>query len=180
MSGPGSGQREYLIVARIRRPHGVRGELLIAVDTDRPQRVFRKGHELELADRHGIPVGRRVAVERIRPTNNGAILSLAEVTTREDAEELRGHSLVIDEANAAPAAPDEIHHRELIGLTARTRETEVGTVTAILDFPGGETLSIRGAGGQEILIPLVSEMIAEVDLAAGTLILELPEGLLEL
>jgi 16S rRNA processing protein RimM len=180
MAEPASGQEDHLIVARVRRPHGVRGEILIALDTDRPKQVFRTGRTLHLADTWGVPTGATTRVEKMRPITGGAILTLEGVATREKAEALRGHALLIAASEAQPAAADEVHYRDLVGLTARADGAEIGTVQDLLEIDPGLLLVVRGAGGREILIPFVKEMIAGVDLAARRLDLTLPEGLLEL
>ncbi|MEX2582997.1 MAG: ribosome maturation factor RimM [Gemmatimonadota bacterium] len=180
MAPASAGRAEYLIVARVRRPHGVRGDLAIAVDTDRPGAVFRMGRTLLLGDPRGDPMGRECRIARYRPTPSGAILTLDGVATREDAEVLRGHTLLIPAAEAAPAAADEIHYRDLVGMTARTAELPIGTVTDILPLAGGEMLVIRTGGGREILVPFVKEMVAGFDLETGELTIDPPDGLLEI
>src|SRR5690606_5110157 len=134
-------------------------------DTDRPRHVFRKGRRLELGDERGEPVGRTLVLGGIRPTTGGAILRLDGVDSRDVADGLRGHTLLIDGSEAAPAGPDEIHYRDLIGLHVRVEGAEIGTVDDVLEIQPGLTLVLKGVGGKEILIPFVKEMVDEVDLA---------------
>lgn len=169
-----------LIVARVRRPHGLAGEVLISVDTDRSRHVFRKGRVLHLGDDRGRPVGRTLVLQKMRPTTGGAILRLEGIATREDADSLRGHALLIQESEAAPADQDEIHYRDLIGMRVQANGGEIGVVDDILEIQPGQTLVLRSDSGREILIPFVKELIEEVDLATRTLRLRLPEGLLDL
>lgn len=180
MSTAGGGQADHLIVARVRRPHGVRGEVQISVDTDRPRAVFRPGRTLGLGNPTGEPTGRTVVVETMRSVPNGALLRLQGVTSREAAALLRGNTLLIGSSEAAPAGDDEIHYRHLVGLAARLAGAPLGRVEGLLELPGGLTLVIRTAEGKEILVPFVREMVLGVDLEAGALDLELPEGLLDL
>ena len=174
----GDSRGDHLIVARIRKPHGLAGELSISIDTDRPEHVFRRGRSLGLRDSSGGVTG-NVTVEKLRPATGAGILKLREVSTREGAELLRGHALVMEAAHAMPAGKDEVHYRDLVGLTARCGEDEIGKVADILDLPGGETLLIKGRG-KEILVPYVKEMISGVDLEQRVLTLVLPDGLLDL
>lgn len=180
MPEPGAAREEYLIVARVRRPHGVRGELLVAVDTDRPKQVFRAGRALHLADARGVPAGRTLTLQRMRPTTGGAILTLEGIASREDTDALRGHTLVIPAAEAQPAAADEVHYRDLVGLTAVVDGAPIGVVGDILEVLQGLVLVIRTAEGREVLVPYVKAWIDGVDLEARELRLRLPEGLLEL
>ena len=62
---PAAGGTRYLVVATIRKPHGVRGELALSLETDRPREVFRKGRELRLGDWRGRPSDETLTVERL-------------------------------------------------------------------------------------------------------------------
>ncbi|MQA90594.1 MAG: ribosome maturation factor RimM [Gemmatimonas sp.] len=179
-AGTGSDRADYLIVGRIRRPHGIRGELLIAVDTDRPQSVFRTGRAIQLGDVDGEPNGAKYRIGRLRPTTGGGILKLDGVESREGAEALRGHTLLIAATAASPAATDEVHYHDLVGLAVRTRDGDLGRVTDILGFPGGETLVIQVPDGREILIPFAKEFVTGIDLKAEVVTIDPPEGLLDL
>jgi 16S rRNA processing protein RimM len=180
MAASGAGQDENLIVARVRRPHGIGGELLVAVDTDRPREVFQAGRRLRLGDGRGNPLARELTLRRMRPTTGGAILSLEGVETREAADALRGHMLLIAAADAQPAREDEVHYRDLVGLTAWSGGAEIGSVVDILETRAGLLLVVRAGGAREVLVPFAKELIDAIDLAAGELRLKLPEGLLDL
>jgi 16S rRNA processing protein RimM len=178
-SGPPA-PAEYLIVGRIRRPHGVRGELAVAIETDRPRSVFRRGKVLRLGDAEGEPTGGDARIEKARPTTGGVILTLDGVTSREGAEELRGKTLLIAAREAAPAGEEEVHYRDLIGLVTRVAGVEIGRVMDVLSLPDGETLVVQDAAGKEILVPFVKEVVTGIDLEARVLTIDPPEGLLDL
>jgi 16S rRNA processing protein RimM len=161
-----------LIVARVRRPHGVAGEIVVSVETDRPRHVFRKGRVLHLGDQRGEPVGRTVVLDRMRLIPDGAILRFEGVTSRDAAEGFRAHVLLIPSAEAAPADADEVRYRDLIGLLAKDAD--------LLAISPGELLVIRATGGKEILVPYVKEMVQTVDLENRIVLLKLPEGLRDL
>jgi 16S rRNA processing protein RimM len=169
-----------LIVARIRRPHGVTGEVLVAVETDRPRHVFRKGRVLYLGGQQGQPIGSSIVLERMRPTAGGAILRLEGVSTREAAEGLRGHVLLIPSDEAAPADADEVRYQDLIGLTALEDGIEIGRVEDILEIEPSPLLVLKSSAGKEILVPFVKEIVQEIDLPTRVVRMKLPEGLLEL
>lgn len=178
MAGAAGG---YLSVATIRKPHGVRGELAIALETDRPRAVFRPGRVLELGDVSGRPVGARLTVQRARATNDGMILKTAEFDSRNpELESLRGRTLLIRADQAAPAAAGEVHYRDLVGLTVMNDDEEVGTVREVLETAGGEMLAVRRPGRPELLIPFVAAWVRKLDRESGVLRLELPQGLLDL
>jgi 16S rRNA processing protein RimM len=170
-----------LIVARVRRPHGVAGEILVSVETDRPRHVFKKGRVLHLGDQNGESVGRTFALDRMRPVPDGAILRLEGVTNRDEADALRAHVLLIPATEAAPPEPDEVRYRDLIGLVATDADgVELGRVVDLLAISPGELLVVRGSEGKEILVPFVKEIVQEVDLDRRVVLVKLPEGLREL
>jgi 16S rRNA processing protein RimM len=177
----GGGDQEVpLVVARVRRSHGVRGEILISVDTDRPRPVFRPGRTLLLGDGRGEPTGAEVVLESIRSTSGGALLKLSGIDDRNASDRLHGATLLIPANEAEPAAPDEVHYRDLVGMEAVADGQSIGRVVDILVIGAGETLVVRGAAGREILVPFVKEIVREVDLAGRRLGLELPAGFLEI
>lgn len=171
---------DLLIAGSIRRPHGIRGEVQVNVDTDRPDVVFRRGRVLPLGDAAGRPTGRSVTVERFRPGKGGGILQIGGVSSREEAEGLRGLLLLIEATEAAPAGEGEVLYRDLVGLEVIADGERVGTVEDVLDTAAGELLLVRRPGGKELLVPFVGEMVRRIDLAGGRLELDPPEGLLEL
>lgn len=171
----------YLVVATVRRPHGVKGEIALALETDRPNLVFRKGRRLLLGDARGRPTGGAVTVERARTVPDGLLLKAVEFQGRTpELEALRGRSLLIEVADAAPAAPDEVHYRDLLNARVVVREEQVGTVEQITETAAGELLIVRRTRGGELLIPLVRDWIRRFDVETRTLEIEPPEGLMEL
>jgi len=176
-----AGGGEYLVVATIRKPHGVRGELALMLETDRPGAVFRKGRRLILGDAIGRPLGRALTVERARSVPDGLLLKVAEFSARTpEVEALRGQSLLIRADEAAPTAADELHYRDLLGVRIVIEDREIGVVRDITETAAGELLVVQREVGGELLIPFVREWIRQVDLTARRLALEPPEGLLEL
>ena len=176
------GAERYLVVATVRRPHGVKGELSLALETDRPRSVFRKGRRLLLGDAAGRPTGGALTVERTRGAPGGGLLLTAqEFSTRNaELEALRGRSLLINASEAAPADEGELHYLDLIGMTVRADGRAIGQVRSITETLAGEILVLVRPGGGELLVPFVRDWIRAVDETARTLDVEPPEGLLEL
>ncbi|GAA3470929.1 ribosome maturation factor RimM [Nonomuraea roseola] len=161
-----------LVVGRIGRPHGVRGEVTVEVRTDEPSLRFAAGTTLDSARGP-------LAVEGHR-WNKGVLLVRFEgVLSREAAEELRDTLLVIDSEDLPPSDdPDEFHDHQLIGLAVVTVEGEpVGEVTDVLHH-GQDLLVVGRAGEDDALIPFVKALVPEVDVAGGKLVVDPPEGLL--
>jgi 16S rRNA processing protein RimM len=164
-----------LVVGRIGRPHGVRGEVTVEVRTDDPELRFAVGTSIATD-----PAGRGPLVIAGRRWHKGFLLLTFEgVADRDVAEELRGTMLVIDSAEVVPSDdPDEFHDHQLIGLTVETAAGDpVGEVTDVLHH-GQDLLVVRRAGADEALIPFVKALVPEIDLEGGRLVVDPPEGLL--
>lgn len=115
-----------------------------------------------------------------RPVKNGFAARLSGVATREAAEALRGVRLHADRAVLPPLAEDEFYHADLIGLTVfDTGGSEIGTVRAVLDHGAGDLLEIGGPGLRDtVLLPFTREAVPLVDIAAGRIVADPPDGLL--
>jgi len=188
-----------LVVGRITRPHGVRGEVSVEVRTDEPDRRFAVGSMLATDPAEAGPL----TVASARWNTGRLLIGFDGITDRDQAESLRGIWLTLDSAQAVSSEdPDEFHDHELIGLTVVTVSGEpVGRVTDVRHF-GQELLVIEPAGragakpatagpmgparpGQPaqpdgLLVPFVAAIVPEVDVAAGRLVIDPPPGLLEL
>lgn len=179
-AGHAPGGTSYLVVGTVRKPHGVKGELQVTLDTDRPRQVFRVGRALALGDRSGKPIGRSVVVERTRPFKDGLLVQVEGCADRTAADELRERTFLIAVADAAPAGEDEVPYHLLVGSAVVVDGERVGTVREILEIGGGELLVISRTHGKELLVPFVKEMVRGVDRERREVVIDPPEGLLEL
>ncbi|WP_084961379.1 ribosome maturation factor RimM [Thermoactinospora rubra] len=161
-----------LAVGRIGRPHGVRGEVTVEVLTDDPAARFRPG--VSFATDAG-----ELVVAGTRWHKGVLLLSLEGVHSRDQAEELRDTMLLIDSSQLPPTDdPDEFHDHQLIGLTVVTVSGElVGEVADVLHH-GQDLLVVRRGGQEDAYVPFVKALVPEVDLEAGRLVVDPPEGLL--
>lgn len=168
-----------LVVGRISRPHGVRGELTVEVRTDDPELRLAAGAVLATEPAAAGPL----TVTRARWHSGRLLLSFDGVTDREQADQLRGILLVVDSAELEDTAdPDEFRDHQLIGLTVVGPGGEhIGEVSDVLHH-GQDLLVIAGAGqraGAEIMVPFVAELVPEVDLPGRRLVIDPPAGLLD-
>ena len=174
-----------LVVGRVGRPHGIRGELTVQVHTDDPDLRFAAGSVLATEPAARGPL----TVASSRWHSGRLLVRFAGHADRDSAEDLRGTLLVMDSADAAPVAdPDEFHDYQLIGLSVRTVAGEpVGVVTDVL-HQGQDLLVIKppdrpaapGPAPGQILVPFVAALVPEVDVKAGQLVIDPPPGLLDL
>jgi 16S rRNA processing protein RimM len=167
-----------LVVGRIGRPHGLRGDVSVEVRTDEPDTRFAPGTSLATD-----PASTGPLVVESRRWHSGILLVRFEgVTGRDQAEELRGTMLVIDSDDIPPPDdPDEFYDHQLIGLTVVKPDGEqVGEVSDVLHH-GQDLLVVRRgeAGGAEVYVPFVKALVPEVDLVKGILVVDGPAGLLD-
>jgi 16S rRNA processing protein RimM len=169
-----------VIVGRIGRPHGIRGEVVIGVRTDEPDLRFAVGAVLGAGPTSD---GEPASVLRVAATrwHSGQLLvAFAGVTDRTAAGELTGSWLSIDSSQLpATGDPDEFRDHELVGLSVRTvAGQDVGVVTDVL-HSGQDLLVVRHPEGGESMVPFVKALVPEVDLGAGVLVIDPPPGLLD-
>lgn len=175
--GSGGTNLVEVVVARIGRAHGLRGEVSVEVRTDDPEIRLAAG-ELLRTD----PVGAgplRVASGRVH--SGRLLLTFEGVADRGAAEALRGVLLVADiDSQETPEDPDEFYDRHLVGLRVETSDGEhVGEVGEVLHLPGQDVLAVRRTDGTEALVPFVTDIVPTVDVDAGLVVLTPPPGLLD-
>jgi 16S rRNA processing protein RimM len=167
-----------LVVGRIARAHGVGGEVSVEVRTDDPDVRFAVGSRLETDPAERGPL----TVQRARWHTGRLLVRFDEVVDRDSAEALRNTMLVVDSATSAPLDDDnEFWDHDLIGLRVLTLDgTELGRVADVLHPPGSDVLAVQVSDDREVLIPFVRSMVPEVDVRRGHVVVDPPDGLLEL
>ncbi|PLS31416.1 ribosome maturation protein RimM [Bifidobacterium margollesii] len=182
-------QRELLRVCRIGRAQGLKGEVNVRVFTDEPEERFSPDSVLLSRD------GREFRVVRSRKFRDRWIVLFAGVTDRNASEALNGTDLYVEPSHEFGAGSDEsdeddgFYAEELIGLEARIYadyETEptgsyeiAGKVTDVLENPAQWLLTVTEPSGAESLVPFVEEIVPEVNVDEGYLVLTPPNGLLQ-
>ncbi len=170
-----------VIVGRIGRPHGIRGEVVIGVRTDEPDLRFAVGATLAFGPTpDGDTLSGQLRVASARWHSGQLLITFAGITDRTAAGELTGSWLSVDSSQLpATQDPDEFRDHELVGLSVRTFAGQhVGAVTDVLHY-GQDLLVVRQPDGQEHLIPFVKAIVPRVDVAAGLLVIDPPPGLLD-
>jgi 16S rRNA processing protein RimM len=173
-----------VIVGRIGRPHGIRGEVVIGVRTDEPDLRFAIGSTLyldrELPDGSPGQHDQRLTVSSARWHSGQLLAGFAGIADRTAAGELTGSWLSVDSSQLPETTdPDEFRDHQLIGLSVRTPAGEaVGVVTDVLHY-GQDLLVVQRAEDEECLVPFVKAIVPEVDVAAGILVIDPPPGLLD-
>ena len=182
-----------LVVARIGRPQGLRGEVSVEVRTDDPRRRFVVGLQLRTDPAAAGPL----TLASVRDQSGRTILGFDGVENRTAAEGLRGVLLVVDtdtdtdgdassdgDAEAPSAStssePDAWYDHELVGLRAeRVDGQPLGVVSRVDHLPAQDLLVVRPAVGAEVLVPFVTALVPDVDIAGGRVVIDPPGGLFD-
>lgn len=181
----GAPEPEFLVVGHLSKPHGTKGEILVWPLTDRPEEVFAPGRELTLGDEEGEPgdAPEMVVVEASRPYRKGVLVKLTAVDDRTEAQELAGRYLLAPAAELAEEAEEEegaLYYHELLGLLVVTVDgREVGRVREVFETEPAHLLEVKG-DGKVHLVPFVGRVVKEIDREGGRLVIDPPEGLLDL
>jgi 16S rRNA processing protein RimM len=170
-----------LVVGRIVKAHGVSGEVVVEVRTDDPDLRFAPGSVLRGKPRAGTE--RPFTIEAVREHGGRLLVRLAGIADRNAADELRGTVFLVDTADL-PAIddPDEFYDHELEGMRVVTvAGVPVGRVGEVLHTAAGELLAVRAdEDGREILVPFVGAIVTSVSRDDETIVIDPPEGLLDL
>jgi len=168
---------DLLLVGRVARAHGNKGQVIVNPETDFPGDRFAEGNVL-VVEQGGRQTERRIASVRFQ--QGRPIVALDGVETMNDAEALAGAELKIP-VSALPPLPERTHYRhDLIGCEVRTRDGQtIGTVTGVEGSLERSLLVVAVKGG-EAMIPMVDGIVVSLDASARLIVVDPPEGLLEL
>jgi 16S rRNA processing protein RimM len=164
------------VVGRIARAHGLRGQVIVNPETDFPDERFRPGAELFI-ERGGTVQALTVTTARFH--RERPVIGIAGVDSMNGAEALAGQELRVPVERLAALPADTFYRHDLIGCRVETRDgREVGLVRDVEGTLTGSRLVVDGASG-EVLIPLVATICTVVDPAAKRIVIDPPEGLIE-
>ncbi len=174
-----------ILVARIGKPHGIRGEVTVQAHTDDPQGRFAPGttYPTEAAPGTGVP--RQLTIATARLHQKTWLLGFEEIPDRTGAESLRGTRLVLDDPAAgdtgAPEDEDGWYESDLVGLSAVDASGQLlGEVTGLSVGTAQDLLEVRLTDGRVALVPFVEAIVPEVDVAGGRIVVHAPPGLFDL
>ncbi|TVL94352.1 ribosome maturation factor RimM [Streptomyces sp. SAJ15] len=166
-----------LVVARIGRAHGIKGEVTVEVRTDEPEQRLAPGARLATEPASVGPL----TIETGRVHSGRLLLRFAGVADRTAAEALRNVLLIADvDPEETPEDPEEFYDHQLVDLDVVTVDgTEVGRISEISHLPYQDLLVVERPDGSEVLVPFVSEIVPEIDLEAQRAVIDPPPGLLD-
>ena len=176
---------EFIIVGRVRKAHGIRGEVVVEPITDAPDAIFASGRRVFAGTAAGdlSPNRAELHVASSRPFNEGFLVGFAEVPDRNVAETWRGRYLLLPADELPPPGDEEIYVHELPGMRVVLESGEpVGTVEETYELPQGLAIDVRREPPREretVLILYDDRTIASVDRDSRVIVVTPPEGLLE-
>lgn len=167
---PVSGGPAYLLVGILRRTHGVKGEMLMDLTTDFPERI-RPHKVLFIGESH-----KPMTVKSVRKANRQIIIAFEGYHDCDQAAELRNQNVFVKTSELPKLPKGEYYHHELIGLTAITEDGQkLGKLEEIIQTGANEVYVIRSSDGSEILLPAIKEVILEIHPELGEMLVRPPE-----
>ena len=168
---------DLVLVGRIARPHGLRGQVVVNPETDFVEQRFRPGATLHT---RGAAGDRTRTISTARVHGGRPIVGFEGLTRIEDVERLSGQELRVPEEELQALAPGQFYHYQLAGCVVETLHGEyVGEVDRVEGGAGGSRLVVGGPRG-EVLVPLAADICVEIDVATKRIRIDPPEGLLDL
>lgn len=175
-----TGRTGHVVVGRLRKPHGLKGDCNLFPLTDDPATIFAPGQQIWVVDLAGDTVAGPLTVERSREYHREWLVKFAGVESRDALEPFRAHFLGVPADQLNPLGEDEVYLHELDGFSVRLPdETPLGLVSAVYELPAGIMIEVQGPK-REFLLPYKKEFVQEVDRAGRRLTVTPPEGLVDL
>jgi 16S rRNA processing protein RimM len=166
-----------VLVGRIARPHGLRGEVIVNPETDFVEDRFAGGATMWARSDQG---DEALTIASARIQNGRPVVAFAGFSSIEDVERLAGLELRVPEDTLQALGDGVFYQHQLVGCAVETMAgMRIGEVTRVDGGAGGSLLTVRGARG-EVLIPFAQHICVEIDVAARRIRIDPPEGLLEL
>ena len=170
---PGDPFDGWIIIGRIRGPHGIRGEIRVEVLTDFPER-FQTSKRLYIGDSHA-----PYDVEKVRFTPKGVLLKLAGVDWRDSASRIARSYVALPENELAPLPAGSFHHHQIRGIKVFADDGSfLGTVMEIITTGSNDVYIVRNEEGEEVLLPATTEVVRTIDLEAQRIVVNLIPGLI--
>lgn len=170
-TGSPDGEPLYLSVGFLRRPHGLKGEIIMDLHTDFPERM-KSGRELFVGDKH-----KPMILASVRPHQKGLLVKFKGVETPEDAGLYRNQWVYV-QTKDVPLPDGEYYKHELIGLKVVDENgTPLGELAEILETGANDVYVVRDGSAREILLPNIPSVILDLDVGRGLIRVHLLEGL---
>lgn len=172
-SGSPTGEPVYLVIGYLRRPHGVRGEIIMDLHTDFPDRI-KSGRKVLIGEKH-----QPLTLDTVRVHNTGLLISFNGVDTPEDAGKYRNQWVYVKASEVPPLPEGKYYKYELIGLDVVDENgNPLGKLTEILETGANDVYVVRDDSGKEILLPAIPSVILDLNMGRRLLRVHLLDGLI--
>lgn len=169
----------YVIVGRIRKVHGLRGELVVELHTDEPDTVFVPGRRVLVGSVRGVVRPERLEISSRRPFKEGYIVKFVGIDDRDEAALWRDRFLFLDASELTPLDDDEVYIHELKGMRVELESGEaVGIILDVYELPQGLALDVSRHNAKSVIIPY-DRVVTTVDRVARVVRIDPPEGMIE-
>ncbi|MGE0552455.1 MAG: ribosome maturation factor RimM [Gemmatimonadales bacterium] len=169
----------HLVVGRLRKPHGLKGEVSVFPITDEPEEIFAVGRRVWLLALDGGTVAGPLEITRSRGYHREWLLFFADHESRDAVDGWRDLLIAVPRAEARPPEGDEVYVDELVGFSVRgTKGEPLGVVSNWFELPTGITLEVQGPK-REFMLPYRKRFVREVDREGRALVVEAIDGLIE-
>lgn len=174
MPSPGS---DLVLIARAVKTHGLKGEVVAELLTDFPER-FEDLDQVIMVSPSGEQATREIKDFWFH--KDRVVLKLEGCDDVDAAKELVGYEFAVPESERVELEADEFYDWELEGCTVKVGDESIGRVRSVMRTGGAEILVVSDEGGNEKLVPLAAEIVVEIDATAKTIVVDPPDGLLDL
>ncbi|MCH3923016.1 ribosome maturation factor RimM [Limosilactobacillus sp.] len=167
---------EFYNVGKIVNTHGIRGEVRVMATTDFVEERFAAGETLYLQQAAGEPLA--LTVESARPHKGFILVKFKDYDNINDVQGFRNRELLVSAEDQQPLEDGQYYYHQIIGLKVKTVEgRELGTIKEILSPGANDVWVVKRSGKQDLLLPVIDDVVKTVDLENGEVIVELMEGL---
>ena len=173
---------DYYVVGRVRRAHGIRGELVVETLTDAPDAIFAAGRRVFAGDAEGSltrdPL--ELTVIRSSPFKGGLIVAFEGIMDRNTADSWRDRTFLVPEGEVEPPGEDEMFIHDLVGMQVVTVDGEaVGSIKQVFELPQGLVFEVARPAKSSVMLQLNEQTVTEVDVQGRVVHIDPLEGLLD-
>jgi 16S rRNA processing protein RimM len=171
-SGSPEGEPVYLTVGYLRRPHGLRGEIVMDLHTDFPERL-KRGRKLLVSEDHT-----PLTIQSVREHQKGVLIKFAGVDTPEEAGQFRNRWVYVKATDVPPLPEGKLYQHELFGFKVMDdNDNPLGELVEIIETGANNVYVIRNDSGKELLLPAIPSVILDMDVERRLMRVHLLEGL---
>ena len=173
---------EFYLVGRVRRAHGIRGELVVEALTDAPDAIFAPGRRVFAGTRTGdvAPGQPELHILRSSPFKGGYIVAFDGIGDKTTADTWRDRTLLLPESEVEPPGENELFIHDLVGMRVdRVSGETLGAVSQVFELPQGLVIEVKREGGKPVLLPFNEQTVTEVDDDARVIRVDPIEGLID-